>query len=435
MDVLDKRLGINVGIYVGHSAIRRFVMGDAASEREATDAEIQSMAKIVRDAMRAGAAGFTSSKSPTHVDHLKRPVPSRKASFAEIKTLAAAAGEGGAGSIGYLAETAVQGYTAEDRQRIVELALASGLPVVVQGMGYRPGAKDRWDDQVGFLTDARSKGAAVYSMLRTQPFMRPFNWNRGTSLFEGCYSWRELGDMTPEQRVAAFADAGFRKKLAADWDAPNTDSKRGSTLPPPRQTQVFVDKSKSNPGAEGKSVGEIAKAKGVHPVEVMCDLVVADKGETQFVYNSEGAEWIAANGESQRNPHMIVGTGDGGAHADRDDGAEWSTYFLRSWVLDREHYTLEEGVRRITLLPAMICGIPLRGLLARGYHADVMIFDPKKLRHGKKGLVNDMPGGEARWQVKPEGVTRVLVNGKTIVKDGALQAGTPGRVLRIGNAS
>jgi N-acyl-D-aspartate/D-glutamate deacylase len=167
----------------------------------------------------------------------------------------------------------------------------------------------------------------------------------------------------------------------------------------------------------------------------MADLVVADGGETQFVYNSEGKEWIAANGESQTNPHMIVGTGDGGAHADRDDGAEWSTYFLRSWVLDRQHYTLEEGVRRITHLPAMICGIPLRGLIARGYHADVMIFDPAKLRLGKKGLVNDMPGGEARWCVKPEGVARVIVNGETIVDNGQLKKTTPGRVLRIGNAA
>jgi len=272
-------------------------------------------------------------------------------------------------------------------------------------------------------------------MLRTQPFMRPFNWRRGTSLFEGCFAWRELTDMTADQRVAAFGDASLRTKLAADWDAPNSDAKRGSTLPPPRQAQVFVDKSPSSPAAEGKSLAEVAKAKGVHPAAVMADLVVADRGETQFVYNSEGPEWIAANGESQRNPHMIVGTGDGGAHADRDDGAEWSTYFLRSWVLDRAHYSLEEGVRRITLLPAMICGIPLRGLLARGYHADVMLFDPARLRLGKKGLVNDMPGGEARWQVKPEGVVRVLVNGKTIVQNGELRPGTPGRVLRIGNAA
>jgi N-acyl-D-aspartate/D-glutamate deacylase len=288
---------------------------------------------------------------------------------------------------------------------------------------------------VGFLSDARSKGAAVYSMLRTQPFMRPFNWRRGTSLFEGCFAWRELGDMSPDQRIAAFKDASLRTRLAADWDAPNADAKKGSTLPPPKQSQVFVDKSTSSPQAEGKHLAELAKAKGVHPAVVMCELVVADGGDTQFVYNSEGPEWIAANGESQKNPHMIIGTGDGGAHADRDDGAEWSTYFLRSWVLDRQHYTLEEGIRRLTLLPAMICGIPLRGLLARGYHADVMMFDPTRLKLGKKSLVNDMPGGEARWLVKPEGVVRVLVNGESIVENGELRPVTPGRVLRIGNAA
>lgn len=433
LEALDKRLGINIGIYVGHSAVRRFVMGEAASEREATADEIAQMANIVREGMRAGAAGFTSSKSPTHVDHLKRPVPSRWASFQEIKTLAAAAGEGGAGSIGFLAETAVQGYNAEDRQRIVELAHASGLPIVVQGMGYRPGAKDKWDDQVGFLNDARAQGAAVFSMLRTQPFMRPFNWERGTSLFEGCVEWRALGDMTPAQRLAAFKDPSFRAKLAGSWDKPNTDSKNGSTLPPPKQGQVFVDKCQSDPKIEGKSVGEIAKARGVHAADVMCELVIADNLQTQFVYNSEAPEWIAANGESQRNPHMIIGTGDGGAHADRDDGAEWSTYFIRSWLLDREHFTLEEGVRRLTHLPATICGIPLRGLLARGYHADIMLFDPKRIGLGKKGLIHDMPGGEARWQVKPEGISRVIVNGKTIVKDNELAETKAGRVLRIGN--
>ena len=433
LEALDKRLGINIGVYVGHSAVRRYVMGEAASEREATDAEIAQMANLVREAMRAGAAGFTSSKSPTHVDHLKRPVPSRKASFQEIKALAAAAGEGGAGSIGFLAETAVQGYNAEDRQRIVELAHASGLPIVVQGMGYRPGAKDKWEDQLGFLNSARDQGAAVFSMLRTQPFMRPFNWRRGTSLFEGCVAWRALTDMNPEQRLASFKDAAFRAKMAQSWDAPNADPKNGSTLPPPKQVQVFVDKCKSNPAAEGKSLGELAAAKGGHAVDVMCDLVVADGLDTQFVYNSEGPEWIAANGESQRNPHMIIGTGDGGAHADRDDGAEWSTYFIRSWLLDRGHFTLEEGIRRLTHLPATICGIPLRGLLARGYHADVMLFDPKTIRLGKKALVADMPGGEDRWQVKPEGIARVIVNGQTIVKNGELGSAKAGRVLRIGN--
>jgi len=130
---------------------------------------------------------------------------------------------------------------------------------------------------------------------------------------------------------------------------------------------------------------------------------------------------------------MIIGTGDGGAHADRDDGAEWSTYYLRSWLLERRLFSLEDGVRRLTHLPAMVCGIRGRGLIARGYHADVMMFDPTRIALGKKALVNDMPGGEDRWQVRAEGVVRVLVNGETIVEDGKLTGARPGRVLRIGN--
>ena len=187
LEVLDRRLGINAAIYIGHSALRRYVMGDAASERDATPEERARMADHVREAMRAGAAGFSSSQAPTHVDQANRPVPSRCASFEEVAELATAAGEGGAGSIAYLAASAVQGYDARDRERLIELAHRSGLPVVVQGMGYRPGARERWDDQTRFLASARERGAAIFSMLRTQPFMRPFNWRRGTSLFDGVF--------------------------------------------------------------------------------------------------------------------------------------------------------------------------------------------------------------------------------------------------------
>jgi N-acyl-D-aspartate/D-glutamate deacylase len=197
--------------------------------------------------------------------------------------------------------------------------------------------------------------------------------------------------------------------------------------------RVFVDRSAANAGLVGKSIAEIAEERRQHPADVMCELSVADGLETQFLWNSESAQWVEANAESQRNLHMIVGTGDGGAHADRDDGAEWSTYYLRSWLLDRERFTLEEGVRRITHHPAMVCGIPLRGLLARGYHADVLMFDPTRLKLGKKYLVADLPGGEDRWQVRPEGITRVLVNGEVIVENGELTGARPGRVLRIGN--
>jgi len=270
-------------------------------------------------------------------------------------------------------------------------------------------------------------------MLRTQPFMRPFNWRRGTSLFDGVFHWRDLSDLPEAERLARLRDAGFRENLRSGLDHPNTDSAQGSTLPPPAMSRVFVDRCAADPGAVGKTIAQLAAERRVHPADVMCELAVADRLETQFLWNSESPQWIEANAESQKNLHMIVGTGDGGAHADRDDGAEWSTYYLRSWLLDRQLFSLEEGVRRITHLPAMITGIKGRGLIARGYFADVLMFDPARLALGKKALVRDVPGGEERWQVRPEGVVRVLVNGETIVEDGRLSGAKPGRVLHIGN--
>lgn len=433
LDTLDKRLGINLAVYIGHSAIRRYVMGEAASERAATADEIEQMKRLVREAMAAGAAGFSSSNGPTHVDQFKRPVPSRHGSFEEVLALAEAAGEGGAGSIAYLPESAPQGVDARDRDRLVQLAHRSGLPIVIQGMGYRPGNRQLWDDQTKFLSEARDKGAAIYSMLRTQPFMRPFNWRRGTSLFEGVFHWRDLADQTPEQRLATLRDPALREKLRWGIDNPNKDPSKGSTLPMPAMTAIFVDRSKSNPKAEGKSLAQLASERGSHPADVMCDLSVADNLETQFMWNSEAAPWIEANAEAQRNMHMIIGTGDGGAHADRDDGAEWSTYFIRTWLLERQQFPLEDGIRRITHIPAMITGLKGRGLLARGYHADIMMFDAARIGLGKKTLVRDMPGGEERWQVACEGVVRVMVNGEVIVENNKLTGNRAGHILRVGN--
>ena len=430
--VLDGRLGINAAFYVGHSALRRFVMGDGASERPATAPELEHMRTLVRDAMTEGAAGFSSSQAPTHVDQAGRPVPSRRAPFEEVATLAEAAGERGPATIAFLAESAVQGYDAQDRERLIELARRSGLPVIVQGMGFRPGQRAKWEDQVRFLEEARQRGAAIFSMLRTQPFMRPFNWRRGTSLFDGVVHWRDLPDLPPAERLARLRDAKFREQLRWGLDHPNTDPKLGSTLPPPALDRVFVDRSAARPDAVGRSLAQLAQERRAHPADVMCDLAVADGLETQFLWNSESPEWIAASAEAQQNPHMIVGTGDGGAHADRDDGAEWSTYYLRSWLLDRKILPLEEGVRRITRVPALLTGMRDRGTLVRGCPADIMMFDPTRLALGKKQLVRDMPGGEERWQVRPEGVVRVFVNGRTIVAGGELTGETAGRVLKIG---
>lgn len=435
LDAIDRRLGINAACYIGHSALRRYVMGDAASERAATASEIERMKSLVREAMYAGAAGFSTSLAPTHVDQFNKPIPSRHADFEEIAALIETAGEGGAGSICFLPETAVKGLDERDRRRLIDLARRSGLPVIVQGISKRAGDPKIWEEATGFLEEARQQGAAIYSILRTQPFMRPFNFRRGTSLFDGVFHWRDLSSLPLAERIARMRDPQFRARLREGLDHPNTDGSRGSTLPPPPLSMVYVDRSPAEPHLVGKSIAAIARERGAHPSDVLCDVALANELETQLLWNSESEAWAQMNAEAQRNPHMITGTGDGGAHADRDDGAEWTTYFIRRWLLDRKLFSLEEGIRRITHLPAMITGMKGRGLLARGYHADIVLFDPARIRLRSKQIVDDLPGGEERWQVYPEGVARVMVNGVTIVEDGKLTGALPGRVLRIGNAT
>jgi N-acyl-D-amino-acid deacylase len=433
LDALDRRLGLNVACYVGHSAVRRWVMGDAASERAATDAEVGEMKRIVREAMRAGACGFSSSLAPTHVDQWEKPVPSRFSAFEEVAVLCEAAGEGGSGSISILPETAVRGLTVADREKLIDLGRRCGLPIIIQGMGCRAGKEESWEDQKRFFADARDRGAAIYSVLRTQPFMRVFDFDRGTSLLDGVFHWRDLGALLAEERLRRLADAAFRPQLRQALDEPNTDGSKGSTLPPPALDMVFVTSSAAHPEAEGKSLKQIAEERGVHAADVIADLAVADRLATGFLWSNENPRWMAASIASQSSNHMIVGTGDGGAHSDRDDGAEWSTYYLRQWILERKIQSLEEGIRRITHLPAVITGIQERGLIARGYWADVMLFDPKRIGLGKKTIVKDLPGNGERWQVYPLGVARVMVNGKTIVANGELTGAHPGRVLRVGH--
>jgi N-acyl-D-amino-acid deacylase len=270
-------------------------------------------------------------------------------------------------------------------------------------------------------------------MCRSQPFMRPFTLKRGTSVFDGVFHWRDLSELPIEERLRRLKDPSLRPELRHALDHPNTDGTKGSTLPPPPLANVFVDRSQSDPAAVSRSIAALAAERNKHAADVICDVAVADALETQFLWNSENEAWRKANAASQSSHHMIIGTGDGGAHADRDDGSEWSTYYIRSWLLDRQLLPIEEGIRRITHLPAVLLGIQGRGLLARGYGADVVIFDPQRLQLGKKQVVQDLPGGGERWQVKAEGVARVIVNGETIVENGELTGRRPGRVLRIGN--
>jgi N-acyl-D-aspartate/D-glutamate deacylase len=438
LDSMRGRIGINAAFYLGHCALRRYVMGDASQEREATLEEVARMVELVREAMAAGAAGFSSTHSPTHFDSADRPVPSRLSSLDELKALSEAAGHAGTGSLAYLPASAVGGITPEDEELLIDLSLRSRMPVIIQGLGARSkvdAPTAGWDNAKRFVDEATARGAAVYSMAMSKPFNRTFNLADGTKLYEGALQLNRLFTeaSTVAERLALLADPAFRDAVRDSVDHPNRDPAAGPTLPPPGWAVLHVHAvtRPENEKLVGRSLVDIAQERGVHPTDAFLDIAASEDLGVEFLWKTETPEWIEGTKVAQEDPHMIVGTSDGGAHLDRDDGAEAHTWFLQHWVREWGGFTLEEGVRQITAIPAALCGFTDRGLLLAGYAADLMIFDPDTVGPDEKYVAHDFPNGAPRWVSRPKGVLATIVNGVPIVLDGELQAdaGLPGQVL------
>jgi N-acyl-D-amino-acid deacylase len=434
------KLGVNMACYVGHSAVRRTVMGEEGSERQATDEEIEQMRRVVAGAMEAGAAGFSSSHGPTQLDGDDRPVPSRFASLGELEVLVGEAGQHRGGSISYLHRSAIGGLDAEDRDLLERLGRASRLPIILQGLGGRskvdvPGAG--WDDVAKWIDSIARQGIGIFSLLRNHPFDRDFRLSAGTNLYEGVPALRAVAGpgLSVAEKLTLLADPARRDQMRHAVDHPNTDPAQGSTLPPPRWKVVEVDEviKPENEKFLHRTIADIATELGVEPADAFFDLAVDENLETTFRYVNKSRAWEQSVADGQRHPAMIIGVSDGGAHLDRDDGSDWSTAFLAFWVRDRKLWSLEEGIRQLTQVPASLLGFESRGMLLPGYFADAFIFDPDTIALESKKQVRDFPGGEARYSARPTGVHWTIVNGVPIVRGGeVLTENLPGQVVKPG---
>lgn len=430
------RLGLNLGMYVGHSAIRRWVMGDASFERAARDDEIAQMANMVDEAMRAGAIGFSSSFAPTHLDLADRPIPSRLSTVDELRALVDAVGKYGRGSIAFAPESAVEGIDAADRDLLIELAQRGGVPAITQGLGGRskvdaPSAT--WEESRRFLDRSAEVGAPVYSLLMTRALNGPFTVLDGTSRYEGVPAWHALMTASKEEKKRIVADPTQREALRNAIDNPNLDPAKGTTLPPPAWESLRLSSTRVDADQvwTGKSISDIAAELNKHPADVLLDLAAADDLETVFHWSNETPAWRELLRDVQRHPQMILGVSDGGAHLDRDDGQEWSTHFLANWWRTEQVWRLEEAIRLITAIPAAILGLSDRGILAPGRPADVFLFDPEKINVGTCRREVDPVLGVARFRAVPVGIIATIVNGVPVVENGERCDARPGEVVSV----
>jgi N-acyl-D-amino-acid deacylase len=426
LDAVEARgPAINVGVLVGHTPIRMFAMGTEATERAATADELGHMRRLVAEAIEAGAIGFATSKSATHVGYEGRPVPSRAADIDEILAISAALAEAGQGVI---QATIGSGLAFKE---FAQLARATGRPIswtaLLAGAGG-PGVSERMLEQSIELFDA---GLAVHPQVSCRPLNFEFTMAQPFP-FE---SMRMFGPISaaPDNvtKMGIYADAEFRTALRERLASGRAGVLGGSW------DRTVVSWFPSDPSIEQRNVAALAVERGVDPTDLVLDLALESGLGARFrmaVLNFDEDEVEKLITDS----HTMLGLSDAGAHASQLCDSCFSTHLLSRWVRERKAMTLEEAVRKLTSEPAEIFGITDRGRLGAGRAADVVVFDADTIGCSELRRVNDQPAGADRLIADASGIDAVIVNGTIIRRDGVDTVDgsgpLPGRLLRNGSA-
>lgn len=411
LDMLEKRRSAaNIAAFVGHSAVRTYVMGEAATERRASPGEIEKMAALVREALRAGAVGFSTSTSPAHNGEGGKPMPSRLADEAELRALAAPLAE--SGGVFMLTKG---GHTAI--AFLEELSASTGAPLVIAALLHNSTNPDSVFKDLSLIQEANDRGRRLLGAVSCCPLSMDFTL-RSPYVLEGLEAWRPALPLKGEAFKKKVSEPAFRNAVRNELRKP-----AHFRLFNAEWHKVEVVESR-NKAFENRTISELARAAGRDPLDFMLDLAVEEDLDTVFnamLLNSDEE----AVGRMLRHPSSLVSLSDAGAHLTFFNDAGFGLHLLGHWARDKGVLTMEEAVRKLTSHPASVFGIPERGRLAPGMHADLLLFDPAAVGRGPKKRVFDLPGGEPRLTTEPRGVHGVWVNGVALEDSQA-----SGRLLR-----
>jgi len=421
--------GINYAGYVGHSALRTYVMGERAFEQTATEDDLRAMERELRDGIRAGAMGFTTSRSPSHETPDRRPVASRVASWDEVRWLVGAMGELNAG-IFEIAGEAV-GRTNADLEglrnyhvRLRDLAVETGRPVT-WGLFSRREAPDIWRHYLELLDETAKLGGRMFAQVHSRALAVVLSFKTNLP-FDRLPVWKDLRALPLGEQRQRLRDPELRRKLVG---AARERDERRAIGAEPRLTSydwIFVMDTAEGPH---RSVAQVARECSVDPVEAMIDLAL-EKDLEQFFLQPIANENQDHALELMKHPRTVVTFSDSGAHVSQIMDASLQTHVLSHWVRAKEALTLEQGVRMLTLEPATQWGFADRGLIREGFAADLVVFDPDTIAPEMPDVVNDLPAGARRLVQRARGIAATVVNGETVLRDGKPTGALPGQLLR-----
>jgi N-acyl-D-amino-acid deacylase len=425
IDAIDRRpKAINMGCYIGHSAVRRNVMGEDC-RRTATPDEVGRIQQVVAAGLKAGALGFSSSRIPVHVDGEGKSVPSAFADMNELTAVARAMRQVNRGVMEFTAKLVLSPKGNEDVGDLAELAsLAkeSQRPLTFVSVRYMPRYPER---SLNILAETAKVAAAnsvrLYPQMGCRRFGMYLNWNKLMPPFSHHPAWRKVMFLRGVERIAALSDPATRSEMRSELAADTAFNGWNYML-------VKEAKRPEHKSLEGHSIAAIAASLGKDPLETYLDLCVTEDCAVDFDYLMFDTE-DGVLGKMLKDPNVLLET-DAGAHLATLCNADFPSYLLSHWVRETSVLSIEEAVARITSHPAEVFGLSDRGNLKPGYAADVVIFDPRRVGTGRTSLVRDLPAQQARLIRESEGIHAVIVNGRPILERGQPTGETPGQVLR-----
>jgi N-acyl-D-aspartate/D-glutamate deacylase len=427
LDAVDRLpKGINYAAYMGHSALRTYVMGPRAFEEEANSEDLEMMKTEMRRAIGAGAIGFTTSRTRNHQTPDGHPVASRLANWDEVRQLVGVMGELNAGIFEIAGEdTGVEGDRLDDYlARLKALAIDTRVPVTF-GMFSTRRAPDYWRNYFKLADETAAAGGRMFIQVHSRSLNVLLSFETNMP-YDKLPVWRDLRKRPLAEQEAALRNPEMRAKLVAAA----YERVEGRPVGPEARHANYkwlFPLVKATPPY--RSVAEIAEAEHKDPVDVVIDLALAKNLKQFFMQTliNEDQDHVL---EMMRHPRSVVTFSDSGAHVSQIMDSSLQTHVLSHWVREKQALSLEQAVRSLSYVPAYHWGLRGRGLLTEGYNADVIVFDPERITPMLPELTYDLPAGARRLKQKADGLKATVVNGEVVLRNNEHTGALPGKLLR-----
>ena len=419
--------GINYSGYVGHSALRTYAMGERAFTDEATADDMAIMKKELGDSIRAGAIGFSTSRTRNHQTPEGRPVSSRLATWDEVKELVGVMSELDAGIFEIASEEAGRSPEAqrEYQVRLRDLAVESGRPVT-WGMFSARRAPDIWPPYFDLLNETAEMGGTMFAQVHSRALNVLMSFETRLP-FDKFPVWKEFREQSLAEQKAGLQDPAMRARLVESASASHQESQGvGAEMRRPDYNWLLVMDTIEGPH---RTVADIAEEMHMDPVDAMIEIVLQNDMKVFFrqpLFN-ENQDHVL---EMMRHPRSVVTFSDSGAHVSQIMDSSLQTHVLAHWVREENAFTLEEAIKMITHDTGSAWGFDDRGLIKEGMAADINVFDPDTINPLMPEVKHDLPTGARRLVQKAEGISATIVNGVVLMRDGEHTGTYPGKLLR-----